>query len=138
MTTKVYNATKKMNIQEKRTYLRELSALAAEWREQALHQAENDQQCQALNDLKINQILLEQFYKNGIHTEFKSFKGWIKEGKVVRKGETAFLLWGKPTERKEDGTVQPIMEDEEGNMFYPISFVFSNAQVRDIEEKQTA
>lgn len=138
MTTIKYNATKNMNIQEKRKFLRELSAQAVQWREDALHRTENDQQCQALNDLKINQILLEQFYKNSMHTEFKSFKGWMKEGKTVRKGESAFLLWGKPKERKEDGTEQPIMEDENGNMFYPLSFIFSNAQVQDLKKKKTA
>lgn len=127
-----------MNIQEKRNFLRELSARATAWREEALHRTENTEQCQALNDLKINAILIEQFYKNGTHTDFKSFKGWIKEGKAVKKGETAFLLWGKPNEKKEDGTIKPILEDEDGNIFYPISFVFSNAQVQEITKKEEA
>ena len=86
MNTQIFNATKDMNIQEKRNFLRELSARATAWREEALHRTENDEQCQALNDLKINTILVEQFYKNGTHTEFKSFRGWMKEGKTVKKG----------------------------------------------------
>lgn len=138
MTTIKYNATKNMNIQEKRKFLRELSAQASAWREQALHQTENDQQCQALNALKTNEILVEHFYKNEIHKEFKSFKGWIKAGKVVKEGESSFLVWGKPNERKADGTEQPIMEDEDGNKFYPLSFIFSNAQVQDLKNKKTA
>lgn len=128
----------KASIQEKRAFLRELSAQATEMREKMLHNCKNDAEIQQVNSLKINEILVDHFYKDAQNTEFKSFKGWLKDGKVVRKGETAFLLWGKPTDRKADGTEQPIMEDEDGNTFFPVSFIFSNAQVHEQEKKASA
>lgn len=130
--------SEKASIQEKRAFLRELSAQATALREDMLHSCSNDTEIQAVNDLRINEILINHFYTKGENKEFKSFKGWLKEGKCVRKGESAYLVWGKPTERKEDGTEQPIMEDENGKMFYPVSFVFSNTQVSEIEKKATA
>lgn len=122
-----------MTIQEKRTKLRALSAQAIELKEKMLHNCKNDAQIQEVNALTINKILIQEFYNKDGHQEFKSFKGWMKERKVVKKGETAFLVWGKPTERKDDGTEQPIMEDEKGNMFYPVSFMFSNKQVQPLQ-----
>jgi hypothetical protein len=127
-------STKKQTIQEKREHLKNLSNKAQAIREQLLHDCKNDAEIQAVNALKVNDIIIEYLHKNPKHKEFKSFKGWMKEGKCVKKGEKAFLVWGKPTEKKEDGTTEPIAEDENGNMFYPVSFVFSNAQVRELSD----
>lgn len=121
-----------MTIQEKRTHLQELSKKAADIREKMLHDCTTDEEIQALNLLSVNQMLIRFFYTKDDHREFKSFKGWMKEKKCVKKGEKAFLVWGKPTEKKEDGTEKPIIENEDGRTFFPISYIFSNAQVKDL------
>ncbi len=82
----------------------------------------------------INDALIETVYRDGKNQEFKSYREWKKEGYQVRKGEKAYLLWGKPKEhnpfktepeQKITGNVTP----EEHDPFYPVAFVFSNAQV---------
>ncbi|MDP1728496.1 MAG: ArdC family protein [Bacteroidota bacterium] len=82
----------------------------------------------------INDAIIETKYKDGKNQEFKSYRQWKKEGYQVRKGEKAFLLWGKPkentnskieSEQKNTGKDSP----DEHDPFFPIAFVFSNAQV---------
>lgn len=126
METKTEN--KKLTIQEKRAKLKELSEQAREFRE-----LEGDE------SLKINDIIIEQFYTNETHTEFSTFKGWIKKGYAVKKGETAFSIWGKPKQENEKGEVEPIAdEDDEKGTFYPIAYIFSNAQVQPLKKKESA
>ena len=120
-----------MTIQEKRVYLKELSNQAAEIKEQLLHQAKNDEQIQAINDLKVNDIIIKYIHTNEQHKEFNTYHGWKKEGKQVQQGENAFLIWGRPkaVQDKEAGKADG---DEEEDTFYPVSFIFSNAQVREV------
>lgn len=91
----------------------------------------------------INEALIEA-YKDENNTEFKSYQEWLKEGYQVRKGEKAFLLWGKPkeiekTEGKEEQESKS--EKEEGYTYFPVAYVFSNAQVdkreHELEEIRT-
>lgn len=121
-----------MTIQEKRTYLKEISQQAAEIKEQLLHQAKNDAQIQAINELKVNDIIIKHIHSNEQHKEFNTFHGWKKEGKHVKKGETAFLIWGRPkaVQDKEAGKAN---DEEQEDTFYPVSFIFSNAQVREVK-----
>ncbi|MDN3665624.1 ArdC-like ssDNA-binding domain-containing protein [Algibacter miyuki] len=73
----------------------------------------------------INSILIEM-YTNEIHQEFKTFKGWIKENKRVKKGEKGFFVWSKKlkgTEKKEGA------EEDKDFKFFGIAYIFSNAQV---------
>lgn len=121
----------KPTIQEKRAYLKELSSQATELREKLLHEAKNDAEIQAINDLSINDIIVNHFYKDSANTEFHTFKGWLKEGKAVRKGETAFLVWGRPKAVQEQEAGKQTTGEEEEDTFFPVSFIFSNAQVID-------
>ncbi len=79
-------------------------------------------------DLTINEILIDVIYQreNGERLTFDTFNGWRKRGKRVRKGEKAYLIWGKKRE-------VPIQEAQEGDndsfKFFPMAFVFSNEQV---------
>jgi hypothetical protein len=72
----------------------------------------------------VNEAIMETLYKNGIHREFKSFRQWRKEGFQVKKGEKAFLLWARPKDLEH-------VTDEENTeaKFFPLAYVFSNAQV---------
>jgi hypothetical protein len=81
-----------------------------------------------------------KLYKTPLHKEFKTFKGWLKEGFSVKKGETAFLVWGRPSQENKEGEVKPIIEndDSENGTFFPVSFIFSNAQVQPLKTKESA
>lgn len=83
----------------------------------------------------INDAIMETLYKSREHRTFSSFMGWKQQGKQVKKGEKAFLLWSKP---KHIAKEQPQQEEAEENKqedeykFYGIAYLFSNAQVEDI------
>lgn len=66
-------------------------------------------------------------YTSEKHTEFKSFRRWQAEGMQVKKSEKAFLLWAKP---KPIGKKEQAEEtDEQEDEFFPVAYLFSNAQV---------
>lgn len=120
-----------MTIQEKRTVLKNLSAKAKEIKEMYLQKASTPEEVQTADSLTLNQIIIKHFYQSEQHQEFNTFRGWLKEGKAVQKGEKAFLIWGRPKaiQEQEKGNQQP--EEEEEN-FFPVSFIFSNAQVKEV------
>jgi len=76
----------------------------------------------------INEALVEMYQSQG-HTNLKTLNAWNKEGKRIKKGEHALLLWGRPKEiaikkAKEQGT-----PEEELLNFFPICYVFSENQI---------
>lgn len=91
----------------------------------------------------INEAIVETCYRDEVHHEFKKYREWQKEGYQVRKGEKAFVLWGKPKEgnhHKEKEKVQPeaTKKDEledDAYTYYPVAYVFSDAQVMEIDRK---
>lgn len=75
----------------------------------------------------INSALIET-YTNETHQVFKSYRGWLAEGYQVKKGEKAFLIWGSPQKLKSKKA--PTQGDtEKESEFFPLAFIFSNAQV---------
>ena len=79
--------------------------------------------------MTINELIVSQIYKDEQNQSFNTFKGWIKNGYAVRKGEKAFLLWG----RKKQNVEKPSGEQKTEELdFFPVSYVFSNAQVAPI------
>jgi len=125
--------TKKETIQEKRERLKLLSNRAQEIREDMLHNCKNDTEIQAVNSLKVNDLIISNFYKDQENQEFKSFKGWMKEGFAVQKGQKAFLVWGRPKQENKKGEVVPVIDGDEEGTFFPVSFIFSNAQVKPLK-----
>jgi len=78
----------------------------------------------------INEGLTALYAEQG-HSDLKTLKQWNEAGKKVKKGEHAFLLWGRPKAiHKKD---EPTTEQTEGAEldFFPICFVFSALQVED-------
>ncbi|MQP63353.1 hypothetical protein GFJ99_11670 [Flavobacterium sp. LMO6] len=100
----------------KREELRELSKIAKMF------------QNTSCAEMTINEILIEHFYKSEEHKEFKTLHDWNKEGFKVNKGEKAFLIWGKPKKNQKNENPDK-QEPEDETEFYPICFLFSNAQV---------
>lgn len=64
--------------------------------------------------------------------EFKTFGQWKEEGATVRKGQTAFLIWGQPRKVSQvpDGATEP-----EEFKFWPLCYLFANTQVYKPEVK---
>lgn len=75
----------------------------------------------------INEALIDA-YTTSEHHEFKTFNQWKKDGFFVKKGAKAFLVWGKPKGNQEETKESAETAEDEGK-FYPICFLFSNAQV---------
>lgn len=94
---------------EKRKTLVELSKQA-----HALRNRENI-------DGSVNYVLLNYLYDTNDAKEFKTFSEWNAEGFSVRKGAKAFVAWGKPKERRNEGG--------EVSRFFPITYLFSDLQV---------
>lgn len=66
-------------------------------------------------------------YKNETHQEFKRFSEWKKLGYQIKKGSEAFTVWARPrTKYKVENQVQT---EEKDYSFFPLCFLFSNAQV---------
>ena len=104
---------------DKRQELRELSLIAKGFQNSS---------CQ---EMTINEILINEFYTDAKNTEFKTLFDWSKIGFKVKKGSKAFLIWGKPRAIK-DKNHEPTKqknEEEDETEFYPLCYLFSNAQV---------
>ena len=102
--------------QDKRKALRELSNIA---------KMRMQMDCEGMT---VNEILIEHFYTSEEHTEFKTLHDWNKEGYKVNKGAKAFLIWGKPRATNKEQPQNQENEEEESE-FYPLCYLFSNAQV---------
>jgi hypothetical protein len=94
----------------------------------------------------INEAILETIYKDGINQEFKSYSHWKEDGYQVRKGEKAFTLWGKPKENahEKEGQEKDVRKEtdiqsheDDAHTFFPVAFIFSNAQVDLREQSKT-
>jgi hypothetical protein len=81
-------------------------------------------------DKKVNEVLI-QFYTNETHKEFKTFKGWMKDNKKVKKGEKAFFVWSKKLKGTEKAKDQ---EDDKEFKFFGMAYLFSNAQVEPLKK----
>lgn len=94
-------------------------------------------------EMTINEILVQEFYSDEKHQEFNTFNQWKAQGYSVKKGEKAFMVWGKKRQGKEATAEQEAQhqaqESEEKTFeFFPICFLFSNAQVEPTKKKKNA
>ena len=92
----------------------------------------------------INEAILETFYRTQTHREFKTYKQWQKDGMQVKLGSKAYLLWARPKQvknkeaEKEAKKPEQSEGEEDKYKFFPICYLFSNAQVEPIQEEVTA
>ena len=84
----------------------------------------------------INDAIVETLYKDETHREFKSYRQWKKEGYQVKKGEKAFLLWARPKQIQKPIEEAKPEDLEEMIKYFPIAYLFSNAQVDPITESE--
>jgi len=114
----------------KRRVLCELTAQARTLRDEIVSkslEAKNEAQAMYWASRTLNSIIVEKFYKDATNTEFRTFNEWKQEGFSIIKDSHGFVVWGRPlnSQRIEKGE-EP---DDENERFYPISHIFSNAQV---------
>ncbi|MEL7600564.1 MAG: hypothetical protein AAGU18_10775 [Proteiniphilum sp.] len=107
------NSKSQSKIDEKRSYLKELSKPIKMLVKEGMFNS-------------VNEGLKEMYHESG-HTTLKTIQQWNKKGMRVKKGETALLLWGSP--RKIELAKDESTEVDEMN-FFPICFVFSQKQVQ--------
>jgi len=83
-----------------------------------------------LLEITVNQFIIEEFYKDEINTEFNTLHQWSNLGFKVKKGSVSFAVWGRPKARQdaENRVKEDTPEDNKEN-FYPLCYLFSNAQV---------
>ncbi len=99
-----------------------------------------------LNDYQVPNVnsIIKQWYINDIKKElgikedieFKTFKQWKDEGKLVKKGEKGFTVWTRPLNSKKiegeikKGTRKPgEISTEDFSNFYGMAYIFHNYQV---------
>lgn len=78
----------------------------------------------------VNEILVQNYIAQSGAKTFKTFHDWKKEGYKVKKGETAFRIWGKPlkaTKKDEE------LDQESKYKLFPMCCLFNEAQVELID-----
>lgn len=82
----------------------------------------------------VNEALIECFYTDAENKVFHTFNDWIEKGFKIKKGSRAFAIWGSPRPLKK--VEPPVNQQEEREEdFFPVCYLFSNAQV---EERMAA
>ena len=113
----------------------QLKAISAEL------QAQRDlMQVMGVEDLPtINEMLHDYYAKKSTITELNTFDQWKDKGYQVRRGEKAFLFWGKPRSKQkqeeqpaEEQTEQeqPAEQNAKKDEYFPICYLFDISQCR--------
>jgi hypothetical protein len=115
--TQTAEITKQQRHKERRAQLRELSKIA---------KMRLSADCEGMT---VNEVLI-MMYKDSENKEFKTLHQWNADGYKVNKGSESFLVWGKPKPMtKEAQSSQKQAEEDDESEFYPLCYLFSNAQV---------
>ena len=102
------NVSRKQNeLTKMQQYRLQLKSITDKLREMAQTSGRSDASC--------NQLLRECYQLT--NTELDTFEGWQAKGAHVRKGQHAYLFWGKRT------------RSEAGYSYFPVQFLFSREQV---------
>ena len=73
----------------------------------------------------INEALID-LYTTAEHNDFRTFWEWKDAGYSIKKGVTAFKVWGRPKKAQKQ---EPKDANDEFK-YWPICYLFSNAQVQ--------
>lgn len=116
---------KKVN--PKREYLRKLSEKARIIKELNTQEAESPEQAALWEEMRINDIIIKEFYTKDGNVEFHLYKQWKELGYQVKKGSKAFVIWGR--KRKGQKPIENAKGEKDEFKFYPLAYLFSNKQV---------
>ncbi len=82
--------------------------------------------------VNVNTLILAEYQEATGAQEFKTFKAWKEEGKMVKKGEKGFPIFSRPIKKiKEEQTG----EQQEGRGYFGTAYVFNNMQVEEFTPK---
>lgn len=115
---------KKQKAIEKRQELKTLSA--------QLKPIAKEQGC------NVNELITAFYETEYKATELKTFEEWRKLGFSVKKGESSYLVWGKPvasTQAKEQAAETKTDAKED---YYPVCHLFDRSQVQEMRPKAQA
>ncbi len=87
-----------------------------------------------VEETKINDIILNHFYKTEKHQEFNTFKGWQEKGYKVKKGAKAFFIWSKPIKAKKTKKEDSEKDQKDEFKMFGIANIFSNEQVEKVKK----
>ncbi len=125
-----------MNTKEQKQAIREklsqMSQRARDYREKLMQEAAEkgeDMRVIALSGTPLNDFIIELFYEGEKH-EFNTFKGWLEAGKVVKKGEKGYVIWGRPIKGEQKNEEKEV---EKTYKMFPISYIFRDDQVKELE-----
>jgi len=115
-----------------RIELSEKSQVARDYRTKLVQAAVEKQEFEMAVKIEgkpLNDYIIELFYEGKDHT-FNTFKGWLEQGKVVKKGEKGFVIWGKPIRGEQKNGEKEV---EKTYKMFPISYIFRDDQVKDLD-----
>lgn len=121
----------------KRDFLVNLSNMAKKLRDDMAEGAETPEEALFWSSRTINYMLLNHIHNTDGATEFNTFHQWKAKGATIKKGSTAFLVWGQPVGRQKAEEAkakgEPAEDDSEYE-YFPICYLFSDKQVITAEE----
>ncbi len=79
-------------------------------------------QCKTVNEG------LRLIYQKEGHSNLKSFFEWKKEGRNIKKGEEALLLWATPKQIKKALKDKTDGQDDITTQYFPVVYLFSESQ----------
>lgn len=100
-----------------RVVLASMSSKAGLVRQILINRCDDDQDKKFWSKQSINKMILFSVYNKNQSLVFKTFEQWNEEGKRIKKGAKAFILWGTPVYK------------DNGRKYYPLNYLFSNEQV---------
>jgi len=115
---------------KKRQKLKELSLQAQELAQLEAEKTQNPFIVMLTVNAKLKMFIYER-------KDFNTFRGWKKEGRKVKKGETAFLFWGRPI-NKDASNKEELHNTEDADnesIFFPLSFLFHKDQTEEIKKE---
>lgn len=127
---------------EARERLIEKSREAKATREFLVGLADTEEEALKAAAMSINQILIKMYKEEAGCRVFRTFEGWKDEGYRVKKGETAFRIWGKPikAERQTENNNGDAGEggDVDKYKMFPMCCLFNEHQVEKVEAPQAS
>lgn len=82
----------------------------------------------------VNEALIS-FYRDNENKEFNTFWEWKDKGYNIKKGSVSFKVWGSPQKGKRP---EPKEGQEDEYDYWPICYLFSNAQVEPSKKLERA
>jgi hypothetical protein len=119
---------------QKRIVLSSISRKLRKIKETKIERAKSDAEAMYWESLRINDMLMMFLYNPRQDKEFKTFHQWKKEGKSVKKGEKAAIIWGQPIaahkakEKQEREQISQQEPNEDTYKLFPLCYLFANSQ----------